>query len=96
MNISKSKYMKGLQCPKLLWTVCNAGNSVPEADSGTQALFDEGTAVGELAQSLFPSGELVDKNGGFLEMLGKTEQAETEFAPRGCRVSRLLRRSTCA
>ena len=81
MNISKSKYMKGLQCPKLLWTICNAAESVPEADAGTQALFDEGTAVGVLAQSLFPDGVLVDRDEGFGKMLGETRSLLAERKP---------------
>ena len=81
MNISKSKYMKGLQCQKLLWTVCNAAESIPEADAGIQALFNEGTAVGELAQSLFPGGVLVERDGGYGEMLENTQSLLSEGKP---------------
>jgi hypothetical protein len=73
MIISKSKYMKGLQCSKLLWTVCNAIQNIPETDAGTQVLFDEGEAVGELAQSLFPGGILVERTGGCGEMIQKSQ-----------------------
>jgi hypothetical protein len=55
-SISKSKYMAGLQCPKLLWTYYNAKDLIPAVDAGTQARFDEGHKVGDLAKQLYPGG----------------------------------------
>lgn len=81
MTISKSKYMKGLQCQKLLWTVCHAPESMPEADVSAQALFDEGNAVGELARSLFPGGVLVERDGGCGDMLRQTQALLAERRP---------------
>ena len=57
--ISKSKYLNGLQCSKLLWTQFNAKEEIPEADAGTQAIFSQGAKVGLLAQRLFPGGTAV-------------------------------------
>lgn len=54
--ISKSKYLAGLQCSKLLWYHYNAKDEIPEVDAGTQAIFDQGTLVGQYAQQLFPDG----------------------------------------
>jgi hypothetical protein len=54
--LSKSKYISGLQCPKLLWTEINEPESIPEPDTVTQYLFDQGHTVGELAEKLFPGG----------------------------------------
>ncbi|MBN2577113.1 MAG: DUF2779 domain-containing protein [Deltaproteobacteria bacterium] len=54
--ISKSSYMAGLQCPKLLWHKLNEPEVFPEPDALTQAVFDQGTAVGTLAKRLFPKG----------------------------------------
>jgi hypothetical protein len=56
LALSKSKYMVGLQCPKLLWTHYNARNLIPAVDAGTQARFDEGHKVGGLAKQLYPGG----------------------------------------
>ncbi len=56
MFISKSKYLVGLQCPKLLWIHYNAKNLLPRIDPQTQAIFDEGHRIGELAKQLFPDG----------------------------------------
>jgi len=36
--ISKSKFLWGLQCPKLLWTSCNAKHLIPAPDATTQAV----------------------------------------------------------
>ncbi len=55
MNLlTKSKYLYGLQCPKLLWVAFNG--KLPEAGKATQHVFEEGHKVGELAKSLYPGG----------------------------------------
>jgi hypothetical protein len=54
--LSKSKYLAGLQCSKLLWYHYNAKEEIPAVDEATQAIFDQGHDVGELAKSLFPEG----------------------------------------
>jgi hypothetical protein len=54
--LSKSKYLSGLQCPKLLWISVNAKEKMPEVEEAKQKLFDEGHIVGEFAKKLFPEG----------------------------------------
>ena len=54
--LSKSKYLSGLQCPKLLWTMINQPGSMPAVDTVTQFVFDQGHLVGEYARQLFPDG----------------------------------------
>ena len=54
--LTKSKYLNGLQCPKLLWISVNDKNRLPEVDESKQKLFDEGHIVGEYAKKLFPEG----------------------------------------
>ena len=49
----------GLQCQKLLWFRYNAKDQIPAPDEATQAVFDQGTEVGEFARSLFPDGLVV-------------------------------------
>jgi len=56
LSISKSKYLNGLQCSKLLWYEYNAKEEIPPVDDATQAIFEQGREVGELAKSLFPGG----------------------------------------
>ena len=54
--LSKTKYMDGLKCPKLLWFEYNRKEDLPLIDASVQAIMDQGTIVGELAQTLFPGG----------------------------------------
>ncbi len=54
--LSKTKYLDGTKCAKLLWYEFNDRGAVPKPDAGTQAIFDQGTLVGELAQQLYPDG----------------------------------------
>ena len=54
--ISKSKFLWGSQCRKLLWYAYNAKDQIPEPDAATQAIFDQGHEVGALAKSLYPGG----------------------------------------
>lgn len=55
-SISKSKFLSGLQCPKLLWHQYNAKDVIPQPDAATQAIFAQGHEVGQLAKQVFPSG----------------------------------------
>lgn len=54
--LSKSRYLNGLQCPRLLWIATNEPERIPEPDASTQHIFDQGHLVGELAKRLFPGG----------------------------------------
>ena len=61
MRISKSRYVAGLQCHKLLWLKVrepDAPELVP--DAGTAARFASGHAVGERARECFADGVLID------------------------------------
>jgi len=50
--VSKSKFLWGLQCPKLLWHAYNRKDLIPEPDAALQAVFDQGHEVGALAKRL--------------------------------------------
>jgi hypothetical protein len=54
--VSKSKFLWGSQCRKLLWYAYNAKEEIPGPDAAQQAIFDQGHEVGELAKSLYPGG----------------------------------------
>lgn len=58
--LSKSRYLNGLQCPKLLWYAYNRKDQFPPIDERTQALFDQGHEVGLFAQKLYPGGMTVE------------------------------------
>ncbi|MBL7945761.1 MAG: DUF2779 domain-containing protein [Flavobacteriales bacterium] len=54
--LSKSTYIRGRQCTKALWLYKHRRDLMAPVDAASQAIFDTGTAVGELAQQLFPGG----------------------------------------
>ncbi|HEX7573670.1 MAG TPA: DUF2779 domain-containing protein, partial [Bacteroidota bacterium] len=60
-TISKSKFMNGLQCHKLLWYAYNQKEDIPEPDAAAIARFEQGHLVGEYAKKLFPNGIEVAK-----------------------------------
>ena len=80
--ISKSTYLMGLQCAKLIWFRYNAKDQIPTPDEATLAIFDQGTEVGELARQLFPGGTMVAP-GIFApdQVIAQTRQAIRERRP---------------
>lgn len=48
-NLSKSRYLAGLQCPLLLYHKVHNPELVPETDKFTQFKLDQGSAAGQLA-----------------------------------------------
>lgn len=60
-HLSKSRFVAGLQCHKLLWWKVHEPDA-PELvpDQALQAVFDQGTRVGELARDYVPGGVLID------------------------------------
>ena len=59
--LSKTKYLEGLKCHKLLWYEYNKKDAFPPVDPADQAKMDQGKAVGELAHTLFPGGMLLER-----------------------------------
>lgn len=59
-QLSKSQYMRGLQCPKNLWLWLNRKDLAPEASAARESGFEQGREVGEYAQKCFPDGILVN------------------------------------
>jgi len=55
-NLSKSKYINGLQCLKLLWVATNDPSRMPAYSAATQHVFDQGHVIGALAQQLYCGG----------------------------------------
>ncbi|HET8713792.1 MAG TPA: DUF2779 domain-containing protein [Gemmatimonadales bacterium] len=61
MRLSKSKYVAGTQCHKLLWWTVHEPKAVElQPDKVLQDRFDQGAQVGALARERFPGGSLVD------------------------------------
>ena len=58
-QLSKSRFLGGLQCLKRLFLECYHRDLADVVGSGQQGFFDSGTAVGELARQRFPNGLLI-------------------------------------
>ncbi len=71
--LTKSKYMNGLQCLKLLWLVFNDPAKVSDPDAAKQHIFDQGHLVGELAKQLYPGGINIPHD-NFRENINRTAQ----------------------
>ena len=54
--LSKSTFLKGLQCEKALYLHKNRRDLRDDLSAAQEAIFAQGTSVGELAQQLFPGG----------------------------------------
>jgi len=78
--LTKSKYLSGLQCSKLLWTLVNEKESIPEVNEAQQKIFDVGTKIGVLATSLFPDGIKVSEN-SFMENINQSKELLKERKP---------------
>ena len=59
---SKSQYTRGKQCAKSLWLYRNQKELQEKPDAMTQMIFDQGSAIGELAQKRFPGGVLIEED----------------------------------
>lgn len=71
--LSKSSYLKGLQCPKYLWIYCNKRDLIPEPSEAQKYLFSQGYLVESLAESLFPKGINVPAD-DFKQNIEKTKE----------------------
>jgi hypothetical protein len=60
-RLSKSRFVAGTQCHKLLWWTVHEPNAIElQPDRVLQDLFDQGHQVGEAARARFPGGILID------------------------------------
>ena len=75
MNLSKSKYLRGLQCDKSLWLDKNKPQLRNEKDKQSESLFETGNKVGDLAKEFFPNGiEIKFDASSFDGMVNKTNE----------------------
>ena len=73
-RLSKSTFIRGLQCKKSLYLYKHHYNLKDPTPTSLQAVFDQGTNIGLLAQSLFPNGVDASPENHFkmVESVGKT------------------------
>jgi len=81
IRISKTKYLNGLQCKKLLWYIYNEPTAIPEPDEATQTVFAQGNLVGDYSKKLFPRGIEVDHTKSFEEGLKSTQELISKRVP---------------
>jgi len=81
IRISKTKYLNGLQCKKLLWYIYHEPEAIPGPDEATQAIFDQGHMVGDYAKKLFPAGVEVDHTKSFEEGIRSTKELLSRRVP---------------
>lgn len=79
-TISKSQYVKGLQCPKALWLYRHRKDLAPDITPEKQALFNTGHEVGELAMQYFDHG--VEVTNEYWDVKGAVEVTK-KFIARG-------------
>ena len=72
--LSKSQYIRGLQCHKSLWLLKNRPELRAAPDASLQARFDAGTDVGLLAQQLFPGGTALEYSSGVAQNISMTQE----------------------
>jgi hypothetical protein len=62
LRISKSQYLKGIQCPNALWLYRHRPDLYPEISESQQHIFDTGHEIGLYAQRYFDNGiEITEK-----------------------------------
>ncbi len=75
MLLSKSQYIRGLQCHKSLWLYKHKRELQNESDQATESLFATGNVVGDYATELFPGGvEIEFTPDDFDGMIKKTSE----------------------
>ncbi len=75
MTLSKSQYIRGLQCHKSLWLYKNKPDLRDTPNNQTESSFNTGYDVGDLAKELFPNGvEIEFDSQNFDGMIQKTKE----------------------
>jgi len=78
--LTKSEYLLGLQCPKLLWNKKHNFVNFPKVSDVDKAKFKEGDLIGEFAKKLFPEGIDLSQE-GFKDNLSKTKELLEKRVP---------------
>jgi len=77
-KLSKSQFVKGVQCSKALFIYRKRKDLHPEVDAGKQAIFDMGHEVGELAKQVYSEGVEVTEE--YFDIDGAIESTKTFIA----------------
>lgn len=80
-NISKSSYLAGLQCQKLLWHLRKEPKAIAKDDGDSNPTIEQGRQVGLYAQELFPCGVSIPWDVPFSERIILTRDAISRRVP---------------
>ncbi|GMR04622.1 MAG: DUF2779 domain-containing protein [Thermodesulfobacteriota bacterium] len=72
--LSKSQFLRGLQCKKALWLLKNKPGEAAPPDAQRLEIFRTGEEVGRLARGLFPGGVEVRYRKNLDHMVSETER----------------------
>src|SRR5207245_10987704 len=94
-RLSKSRFVTGCQCHKLLWWTVHEPDAIElQPDKVLQDLFDQGRQVGEAARARYPGGALIDlPHHARAERVAATQEAPHAGAAPPC-AARSLARAT--
>ncbi len=81
MNLSKSLYTRGIQCPKSLWLKKYNPSVLTPPDATTESVFETGNTVGDLACKLFPDGIEVEFSRDYEVMISSTKKHIKDAVP---------------
>ena len=70
MNLSKSRYCRGVQCKKMLWLEKNKPNEMESVNN--ESVFDTGNMIHEVARYLFGSHINIEYTDNLSEMIKDT------------------------
>lgn len=62
IKLSKTQFIKGLQCPLRLWYSKYRSNLISPTPKSQKITFETGNLVGEMAREVFPDGMLITQN----------------------------------
>ena len=81
-TISKSSFIAGSQCTKLLWTKFHDRDAFPKVSETQQAIFDQGHEIGNIAKQLYPGGiEVAEGIYGYSESIAATVKVIDQRVP---------------
>jgi len=80
-KLSKSRYLKGINCPKALWLYAYKPELASDTSENQQFVFDMGHVVGSYAHALFEGGVLIEEDHEQLDLaIKKTKKLIDEGA----------------
>lgn len=75
MYLSKSRYLRGLQCHKSLWLLAHHPELVSPSEESTKPVLKNGYEVGDLACTRYPGGKMIPTDISLGEQIALTKEA---------------------